>query len=418
MAPEEEIMDIETLALHGGYAPDPHTGSTAAPIHQTTAYAYATAAQLADVFGGRAPGYIYSRIGNPTFSAFEKRLAELEGGIGCLSCASGMAAIACVAMGLTRAGDHVVTTKGIFGGTVSFFAKTLARFAVRPTFVDAGKVEAFRAAIDPATRLIFVETITNPGMEVPDLPAIADVAHNARIPLVVDNTVTTPILVRPGRWGADIVVHSVSKFINGHGNSIGGAIVDTGNFDWSSGPFADIQALARRAGKLAFLAHLRMLIYRDLGCCPSPFNTFLHLLGIEGLPLRMAAHCQNAQALAEYLANHPRVTWVNYPGLTSNPYHELAGRLFGGRFGAVLTFGVGSAEAAARFVDRTVLAQNLANIGDSKTLVIHPASTIFQEFTPAERQAMGVPDDLIRVAVGVESVKDIIADFESALEKM
>jgi len=329
-----------------------------------------------------------------------------------------MAAIASVVMGLTRAGDHVVAANGIFGGTVSLLAKTLGRFGVRTTFVDAGDAQAFRAAIEPDTRLVFVETITNPRMDVPDLPAIAEIAHEAGIPLVVDSTVTSPVLIRPGEFGADIVVHSISKFINGHGNSLGGAIIDTGNFDWRGGPFDDIAQLAKRAGNLAFLAHLRMLIYRDLGACPSPFNSFLHLTGIEGLALRMEAHCRNAQALAEFLDAHPKAKWVNYPGLKSNPHHKRAKRLFGGKFGGVLTFGTGSAEAAFQLINALTLAQNLANIGDSKTLVIHPASTIFHEFAPEEREGMGVPDDLVRVSVGVENTQDIIADFESALGKV
>ena len=411
-------MDIETLALHGGFVPDGASGSTASPIHQTTAFAYETAEGLSNAFSGRGPGYIYSRIANPTSSAFERRLSEMEGGVGCLSCASGMAAIASVVMGLTRAGDHIVAANGIFGGTVSLLTKTLSRFGLRTTFVAAGDATAFRAALEPETRMIFVETITNPRMDVPDLQAIAEVAYEAGIPLVVDSTVTTPILVRPGECGADIVVHSVSKFINGHGNSIGGAIIDTGNFDWQNGPFDDIAELAKRAGKLAFLAHLRMLIYRDLGCCPSPFNSFLHLTGIEGLALRMEAHCRNALALAEYLDAHPKVKWVNYPGLKSSPYYETAKRLFGGRFGGLLTFGLGSAESAFQLIDQLTLAQNLANVGDSRTLVIHPASTIFHEFASEDRAAMGVPDDLVRVSLGVESANDIIADFESALEKV
>ena len=403
--------------MHGGFVPDGASGSSAAPIHQTAAFAYPTAEGLSNAFSGRGPGYIYSRIANPTSSAFERRLAEMEGGVGCLSCSSGMAAIASVVMGLTRAGDHIVAANGIFGGTVSLFTKTLSRFGVKTTFVDSADVAAFRAAMEPETKLVFVETITNPRMDVPDLSAIAAVAHEAGVPLVVDSTVTTPVLVQPGKWGADIVVHSVSKFINGHGNSIGGAIIDTGNFDWRGGPFEDIAELAKRAGKLAFLAHLRTLIYRDLGCCPAPFNSFLHLTGIEGLALRMEAHCRNAQALAEYLDAHPKVKWVNYPGLESSAYHETAKRLFGGRFGGVLTFGLGSAESAFQLIDQLSLAQNLANIGDSRTLVIHPASTIFHEFSAEERAAMGVFDDLVRVSVGVESANDIIADFESALER-
>jgi O-acetylhomoserine (thiol)-lyase len=408
-------MDPATLALHGGYAPDPETGATVAPIYQNAAYAFATADAISDSFGGRGPGHIYSRISNPTATAFERRLNEMEGGVGCLSCSSGMGAIASVVMGLTRTGDHLIASRGIFGGTVSFFTQTLARFGVRTTFVAADDPAAFAAAVEPSTRLIFVETITNPLMDVANLPEIAAVAHKAGAPLVVDSTVTTPMLIRPGQWGADLVVHSLSKFINGHGNSIGGAVVDTGNFDWLQGPFEDIAEVARRAGKFAFLAHLRGLIFRDLGCCPAPLNSYLHLLGLEGLPLRMEAHCRNAQALAEYLAAHPLVSWVSYPGLKSNRYHEVAQRLFGGRYGGVLTFGLGTAQAVTRFVDATQLALNAANLGDSRTLIIHPASTIFQEFTLQQRQEMGVAEDMVRVSVGVESATDIIADFASAL---
>ncbi|HEX2999753.1 MAG TPA: PLP-dependent transferase [Armatimonadota bacterium] len=408
-------MKAETAALHGGYAPDAGTGATAVPIHQTAAFAYPTAETIANVFNGHAPGYIYSRVANPTATAFESRLTAMEGGIGCLSCASGMAAIASTAMGLTRAGDHVVASRGIFGGTYSFFTKTLARFGVTTSFVDAGSVSAFEHALTPATKFIFVETITNPQMAVPDLPAIAAVAHAAGIPLVVDSTVTTPVLLRPGAFGADIVLHSVSKFINGHGNSLGGAIIDTGHYDWRQGPFADISELAARAGKMAFLAHLRRLIYRDLGCCPSPLNTFLHLTGIEGLPLRMEAHCRNAQALAEYLVAHPKVAWVHYPGLETNPYHAVASRLFDGKYGALLTFGVGTRDAAVRFINEVKLALNMSHLGDSRTLVVHPASTIFQEFSATERQNAGVSEDLIRVSVGVEDIDAIREDFAQAL---
>ena len=411
-------MDPETLALHGGYAPDPTTGDTVTPLHQTTAYAYATAGELSDCFAGRAPGHIYSRISNPTAAALERRLAELEGGVECLTCASGMAAISSVIMGLTRSGDHVLAARGIFGGTVSVLTRTLSRFGVRTTFVDADDPDAFAEAVEPTTRLIFLETITNPRMDVPDLAAIGAVARKAGIPLVVDSTVTTPALIRPGQWGADLVVHSLSKFINGHGNSIGGAAVDSGSYDWRNSPFDDVSALARRAGKLAFLAHLRTLIYRDLGCCPAPMNSYLHLIGLEGLPLRMEAHCRNALALAGFLAGHQKVRWVNYPGLPWSPNHELATKQFGGRYGAVLTFGLGTEDAAFRFIDATRLAQNAANLGDSRTLIIHPASTIFLEFPPAEREALGAPADMVRVSVGVESTADIIADFESALAQV
>lgn len=408
-------MNVPTQVLHSGYSSDPQTGSTSVPVYQTASYAFSTAQEIADAFGGRGPGFIYSRISNPTNAAFERRLAELEEGVGCIACSSGMAAISSTVMGLTRAGDHVVAAKGIFGGTMSLLSRILSRFGVSTTFVDSSKVQEVKAAIRPETKLVFLETIANPRMDVPDLPAIAEVVSEVGIPLVVDSTITTPVLIRPGKWGADIVIHSVSKFINGHGNSIGGAVVDTGRFDWSSGPFEDIAQLARRAGKLAFIAHLRTLVYRDLGPCPSPFNSFLNLVGLEGLAVRMEAHCRNALLLAEFLVQHPKVEWVRYPGLMSDSCYETAARLFHGGFGGVLTFGVGSAEAATRLIDRLVLARNLANIGDSRTLVIHPASTIFQEFAADERETMGVSDDMIRVSVGVESSTDIIADFESAL---
>lgn len=409
-------MKPETAALHAAYTPEPGTGATVPPICQATAYAYDTAGELADVFAGRAPGYVYSRIANPTTAALEQRLAALEGGVGCLACASGMAAIATVVTGLTRAGDHIVAARGIFGGTVSLLARTLARFGVRTTFVGSGDTEALREAIRPETRLLFVETITNPSMEVPDLPAVAAIAHEAGIPLVVDSTVTTPMLIRPGEWGADVVIHSLSKFINGHGSAVGGAIIDTGRFDWGHGPFAEIREAERRAGRLAFLVYLRTRVYRDLGCCLSPFHSFLLLAGIEGLPARMESHCRNAMALARTLEAHPRVAWVKYPGLPGNPDHATANRLFGGRHGGILTFGAGTAEGARRVIDGLSLALNVANIGDSRTLVIHPASTIFQEFPPREREAMGVPDDLVRVSVGVEHIDDITADFEAALD--
>lgn len=408
-------MHPETRVVHSGHAADPQTGATVAPVVQSSAYAYPDGEQIADTFDGRAPGYIYSRIANPTSASLERRLAELEDGVGCITCSSGMAAVSTTVMGLTRAGDHVVAARGIFGGTVSLLTRTLGRFGIETTLVDAADAAATAAAVRPRTRLIFVETITNPGMDVPDLPRIAEVAHGAGIPLVVDSTVTTPFLVKPGSLGADIVIHSLSKFINGHGNSIGGAIIDTGCFDWSRSHDEDIAALAQRAGRLAFLAHLRTMVYRDLGCCPSPLNSFLHTLGLDGLAARMEIHCRNAASLAAYLSGHPNVAWVNYPGLPSSPGHETACRLFGAKYGGILTFGLGSREAAMRVMGSLSLATIATNVGDSRTLVIHPASTIFHEFSPQEREAMGVSEDMVRVSVGVEHEDDILADFESAL---
>ena len=409
-------MKTETIALHGGFAGDAN-GATAVPICQTVSYAYKTAQGLADVFDARAPGYIYTRIANPTTSALEARLTQLEDGIGCIATASGMAAIASVVMGLVKTGEKVLAAAGIFGGTVSLLVNTLSRFGVETAFADAADSDNFARAIDEKTKLIFVETIGNPRMDVPDLPAIAAIAHKAGIVLVVDNTVTTPLLIRPGDHGADIVVHSTSKFINGHGTAIGGAIVDTGNFDWRSGPYDDIAALTERARNMAFLSHQRNLIYRDLGGCPAPMNSFLMLQGLETLGPRMEAHCTNATSLAEFLSDHAKVDWVNYPGLADNRYRQRADALFGGRAGGLLTFGLGRKDRAYRFIDSLRLAKNVANLGDAKTLVIHPASTIFHEFDASQLGPMGVSDDMVRVSVGIESFDDIRADFEQAITR-
>ncbi|MHC4752044.1 MAG: O-acetylhomoserine aminocarboxypropyltransferase/cysteine synthase family protein [Planctomycetota bacterium] len=388
-------MKADTLAIHGGFTGGDNSGATAVPVYQTVSYAYKTAQGLADVFDGKAPGYIYTRIANPTTTALEARLTELEDGIGCIATSSGMAAIASVVMGLVRAGDEIIAATGIFGGTVSLFEKTLGRFAIKTTLVDVTDTNNFEKTINSKTKLIFVETIGNPRMDVPDIPAIAEIAHKANIPLIVDNTVTTPALFRPGRFSADIVIHSTSKFINGHGTAIGGAIIDTGNYDWRRGAFEDIKQLSERVGQLAFLAHLRNLIYRDLGGCPAPMNSFLMLQGLETLPGRMARHCENAKKLAQFLQAHPKMSWVNYPGLAN----------LGGR------------QKAFRFIDSLKLAKNLANLGDTKTLVIHPASTIFHEFSAGQQQAMGVSGDMIRVSVGIEDFEDIRADFQQAIDR-
>jgi len=410
-------VKLDTMAIHGGFNGDAGTGATAVPLYQTVSYQFRTAQELADVFDGKSPGYIYTRIANPTTSALELRLAQLEDGIGCIATSSGMAAIASVVMGLVRAGDQIVAAAGIFGGTVSLFENTLGRFGIKTILVDAAVTRQFEEAVTPATRLIFVETIGNPRMDVPDLPAVAEIAHKANIPLVVDNTLTTPFLVKPGDFGADIVVHSTSKFINGHGTAIGGAIIDTGNYDWPKGPFTDIKDLAARAGQMAFLAHLRNLIYRDLGGCPAPMNSFLMLQGLETLAGRMAGHCENARKLALYLEGRPQVRWVNYPGLQGSRFRDRAVELFKGRAGGLLTFGLGNKPNAFRFIDSLKLARNLANLGDAKTLVIHPSSTIFHEFGQDEQKRMGISDDMVRVSVGIEDFEDIKKDFEQALQK-
>jgi O-acetylhomoserine (thiol)-lyase len=410
-------MKTNTWAIHGGFGGDKYSGAAAVPIYQTVSYAYKSAQELADIFAGIAPGYIYTRIANPTSTALEVRLTELEDGIGCIATSSGMAAISSVVMALVEAGSRIVAATGIFGGTVSLFENTLRPFGIETKYVDAGDTRQFENAIDEKTRLIFVETIANPRMDVPDIPAIAKIARKANIPLVVDNTVTTPILCKPGNFGADVVLHSTSKYINGHGTAIGGALIDTGNYDWSKGPFKTIKKLSERAGRLAFLAHLRNLIYRDLGGCPAPMNSFLMLQGIETLPGRMATHCENARKLAEFLQGHPEVNWVNYPGLADSKFHDRVARLFDGRASSLLTFGLGDKKRAFKFTDSLKLAKNMANLGDAKTLVIHPASTIFHEFTNDEKQKMGVGEDMIRVSVGIEDFEDIKKDFEQAIQK-
>lgn len=410
-------MKFKTLAIHGGFASDGLNGATAVPIYQTTAYAYKTAQELADVFDGKAGGYIYTRISNPTTSALEARLTELEGGIGCIATSSGMAAIASVVMGLLRTGDEIIAAAGIFGGTISLFANTLSRFGITTRLVDAADAENFAQAVNEKTKVFFVETIGNPRMDVPDIRAIAQIAHKANIPFVVDNTITTPFLIKPGDFGADIVVHSTSKFINGHGTAIGGAVIDTGNFNWAKGPFEDIAKLSKKAGRFAFLAHLRNLIYRDIGGCPAPMNSFLMLQGLETLPERITAHCENASNLAQYLEKHPRVSWVNYPGLAGSKFQGRTAELFGGQGGGLLTFGLGDKQKAFKLIDSLKLAKNLANLGDTKTVVIHPASTIFHEFDTATQKKMGVTEDMIRVSVGIEDFEDIKADFEQAIEK-
>jgi O-acetylhomoserine (thiol)-lyase len=410
-------MKPDTLAIHGGFGPDDATGASAVPIYQTVSYAYKSAQELADVFDGKAPGYIYTRIANPTTAALESRLTELEGGIGCIATSSGMAAIASVATGLLRSGDEIVSAAGIFGGTLSLFKNTLGRFGIKTWLVQAGKTGEFAKAVGKKTRLVFVETIGNPRMDVPDIPAVAEIAHRANVPLIVDSTVTTPLLVRPGQFGADVVIHSTSKFINGHGTAIGGAIIDTGRFNWGKGPFEEIRKTAQKAGQAAFLVYLRNLVYRDLGGCPAPLNSFLMLQGLETLPVRMVRHCANAEKLAHYLRQNPKVRWVNYPGLPDNKFHDRTVRMFGGFGGALLTLGLGSKQRAFRFIDSLRLAVNLANLGDVRTLVIHPSSTIFHEFGEVEKAKMGVGEDMVRVSVGIEDFEDIRNDFEQAINK-
>jgi O-acetylhomoserine (thiol)-lyase len=405
---------FETLLIHGGLEAGP-AGATTVPIVQSSSFAHATAEDLEDIFRGRKVGQVYSRIGNPTTESLERRLALLEGGIAAIATASGMAAITTAVLTIVRGGDEILASSSLFGGTFSLFRDTLSNFGITTRFADPTDVVALRGGITDKTRLIFVETIGNPKMDVPDLAAIAAIAREAGIPLMVDATVSTPYLARARELGADIIVHSTSKFINGTGSVIGGAIVDCGTFDWQSPRFPHFEQYFRKYRNFAFTARARKLIHKDFGACAAPMNSFLLTEGIETLALRMERHCANALQLAEYLRGHAKVAWVNYPGLVDSPYFEVATRQFGGRYGALLTFGAGSKAAAFRFINSVRLARNLANIGDAKTLVIHPASTICADYGPEEKALMGVTEDMVRVSVGIESIEDIIEDFTAAL---
>lgn len=412
---EEKRMHVETALIHGAYEAEAGTGATTYPIVQSSAFAYDSAEAIEAVFAGREAGFVYSRIANPTVDRFERRMALLEGGLGAIAAASGMASIAAVAVALCGEGGEIVAGSGVFGGTYSLFDRTLRRLGLRTRWVEAPGAEAYRAAITDRTRLVFAETIGNPRLDVPDVAAIAAVARAAGVALVVDSTVTTPVLVRPRDLGADVVVHSASKFIDGHGRAIGGVAVDAGTCDWAGGRYPHLKPFHDRVGRFALLAALRNQVQRDLGGCLSPFHAFLFSAGLETLAVRMERHCRNALRLAETLAADGRVAEVRYPGLERHPDHATARRQFDGRYGAILTLRLGSKERCFRFIRGLRLAQNLANIGDAKTLVIHPASTFCRDATEAERSAMGVSDDLVRLAVGLEHVDDILADMDAAL---
>jgi O-acetylhomoserine (thiol)-lyase len=413
----EQTPHFETLLIHGGLEPGP-AGATTVPIVQSSSFAHRTAEDLEDIFRGRTSGQIYTRLNNPTTESLEKRLALLEGGVAAVATASGMAAISTAVLTILRGGDEILASSSLFGGTYSLFKDTLGNYGITSRFVDPTDLAALEAAITPATRLIFVETVGNPKMDVPDIGAIALIARRAGIPLLLDATVTSPYLARGRDLGADLVIHSTSKYINGSGSVIGGAIIDNGTFDWGSPLFPHFEPYVKKYRQFAFTARLRKLMHKDLGACPAPMNSFLLTEGIETLALRLERHCQNALELARFLKNHPRVAWVNYPGLEDSPFHEIAARQFGGKFGGLLTFGLADKAAAFRCINGLRMAKNLANIGDAKTLVIHPASTICVDYTPEQRLLMGVTEELVRVSVGLEHISDIIVDFSRALDEI
>ncbi len=427
---DTRAQGFETLALHGGQDADPTTNARAVPIYQTTAYTFDSSDHAADLFGLREPGNIYTRMMNPTTDVFEKRVAALEGGVGALAFASGSSAVTFSILNLAGAGDHVVSANSLYGGTYNLFVHTLPRFGLDIDLIDPVDPENFRRALRPETKLLYAETVGNPKLDTLDIEAVAAIAHEAGIPLIVDNTMATPYLIRPFDHGADIVVHSATKFIGGHGTSIGGVVVDSGNFDWAAhndkfpgicAPDASYHGLTfiDALGPLAYIVKLRVSLLRDIGAALSPFNAFLFLQGLETLPLRMERHSVNAYGVAEFLQEHPKVTWVSYPGLECHTTHGLACKYhYRGLFGAMIGFGVaGGREAGRRFVESTELLSHVANIGDAKSLVIHPATTTHSQLTADEQLASGVTDDFVRLSIGIETLDDIVADMDQALAK-
>ena len=420
-------MKRETIAVHGGFSTDPTTRSVVVPIYQTTSFTFDDTQHGADLFDLKVPGNIYTRIMNPTTDVLEQRVAQLEGGVAALAFASGMAAITACVQTLVEAGDNIVATSQVYGGTYTFFRHTLRAQGVEARLVDARDPAAFAAAIDDKTKLIYCESVGNPAGNVVDIAALADVAHQAGIPLVVDNTVPTPVLCRPFEHGADIVVHALTKYMGGHGNSIGGIIVDSGKFQWKGNPRFPQFSTPEPAyhgvvytdafGPAAFVARARTVALRNTGGALSPFNAFLILQGIETLPLRMERHCANALALAKYLQDHPKVSWVNFGGLEGNRDYALSQKYIdGGIPASLLTFGIkGSMEDCTRFMDKLQIIKRLVNIGDAKTLACHPASTTHRQLTDEELETAGVSKDLVRLCVGIEHIDDLIADVEQAL---
>ncbi len=415
----------ETIALHGGQEPDSTTLARAVPIYQTTSYVFKDSEHAANLFALKEFGNIYTRIMNPTTDVFETRLAQLDGGVGALALASGQAATTLSILNIARSGDEIISATSLYGGTYNLFNYTFPKLGITVHFVDPGDPENFRRAVNDKTRAIYIESIGNPKLDVVDFEGISKVAHEEGIPLIVDNTVT-PILFRPFDFGADIIVYSATKFIGGHGTSIGGAIVESGRFDWTSGRFPEFTepdpsynglVYTEALGDLAYIIKARVQLLRDLGPALSPFNSFLFLQGLETLSLRIRKHSENALEIAQRLKKHRDVTWVIYPGLEDHPTYENAIKYLPHGFGSIVGFGVkGGFEAGIRFIDNVKLLSHLANIGDAKSLVIHPASTTHQQLSPEQRFATGVTEDYVRLSIGIEDVEDIWADIEGALK--
>jgi len=422
---EQRKYRFDTIAVHGGQTPDPTTNARAVPIYQTTSYVFNNTEHAANLFALKEFGNIYTRIMNPTTDVFEKRMAELEGGVGALALAAGQTAEAFAILNIAGAGDEIVSANSLYGGTYALFHNTFAEIGIKVHFVEPDNPDNFRRAINEKTKALYIETIGNPKLDVPDIEAIAKVAHENGIPLIVDNTFATPYLCRPIEWGADVVIHSATKWIGGDGTSIGGVIVDSGKFDWAaSGKFPRLVepdpayhgvSYTQALGPLAYIIRARVRLLRDVGGPLSPFNAFLFLQGLETLHLRMERHVENTKAVAEYLSQHPKVAWVSYPGLPSHPSYEKAKKYLPKGPGAVLTFGIkGGRAAALKFIDSLKLFSLLANVGDAKSLVIHPSTTTHQQLTAEEQKEAGVSEDMIRLSIGIEDKQDIIDDLEQA----
>ena len=424
---EPDFLRFDTLSLHAGQQPDPTTGARAVPLYFTTSYCFEDTDHAAGLFNLEVPGHIYSRISNPTVAVLEERLAALEGGLGAVCTASGQAAFHLAVATLMGAGGHIVASRNIYGGSHNMLNLTLPRFGIDTTFVDPRDPRAFADAITAETRLVFAETLGNPGIEVLDISAVADVAHSHGLPLMVDSTFSTPYLMQPIEHGADIVHHSCTKFIGGHGIALGGVIVDGGNFDWDASgrfptltePYAGYHGISftDEFGPAAFITRARVEGLRDFGACMSPANAFQILQGVETLPLRMQRHVENTAEVVEALCANENVTWVKYPSVPDHPDHELAKLLYPRGAGAIFSFGIkGGREPGRRFIESVKLASHLANVGDAKTLVIHPGSTTHQQMSPADLEASGISEDLIRLSIGLEDARDIIDDLTQALK--
>lgn len=428
MQKKNKTPGFETLALHGGQSPDTATNARAVPIYQTTSYVFNDAEHAANLFALREFGNIYTRIMNPTTDVFEKRIAALEGGVGALGVASGQAAITLALLNLVHPGEEIISSLSLYGGTYNLFTSTFPKIGIKVKFVDSTNPSNFVKAIGPKTRALYAESVGNPRLDTLDHKEVSNIAHDNGIPLVIDNTLPTPYLLKPFDHGTDIVVHSATKFIGGHGTSIGGAIVDSGKFDWTNGKFPDLTepdpsyhgiTYAKTFGELAYILKARVQLLRDLGPALSPFNAFLFLQGLETLPIRMERHSHNAQKVAEFLEGHEYVDWVTYPGLASHPQHELAKKYhYRGLYGGILGFGIkGGRKSGRTFIENLTILSHLANVGDAKSLAIHPATTTHSQLTPEEQLSTGVTDDFVRLSIGLESIDDIIQDIDQALSK-